>query len=297
MLEDFNIKIGINPIIWTNDDFEDLGGEIPLEDCLSEMKKADYEGTELGRKFPKEAENLKNTLMEYGLELVSGWHSTYLATNTFESEKEKFLSHMKRIKYCGSDFIILAECSYDIHSDPQKPLKFEDAKILDDKEWKNLISGLEEFSRIAKNKDMKCVYHHHMGTVIQNQKEIDHLMDDTNELMLLADTGHMAVAGIDPLQNFIKYGSRIGHVHLKNIRSEIVDKTQKENWSFEQAVRSGIFTVPGDGGLDYIPIFKQLKESNYKGWLVVEAEQDPTKANPLEYAAKAREYLKNTIGK
>jgi inosose dehydratase len=149
---------------------------------------------------------------------------------------------------------------------------------------------------MAQDEGLKLVYHHHMGTAIQSLKEIDRLMENTKNLSLLGDTGHLAFAGENPLGVFKKYKTRLGHVHLKNIRPEIVKQARTQNYSFEKAVKEGVFTVPGDGGISYQPIFELLKEIQYEGWMVVEAEQDPKKAKPLECAMKARDYIRKAAG-
>ncbi|MCC6277992.1 MAG: myo-inosose-2 dehydratase [Oligoflexia bacterium] len=288
-----NVKIGAQPIIWSNDDFKDLGGQTPLETCLAEMREAGYRGTELGHKFPKNPSELKPILQTYGLALISGWHSTYLAENSLESEIESFKEHLNFLAAMGSRVVIVAECSRRIYADPAKALmfNFKDNDSMTDSEWKKVSQGLEHFAELAGEKDMKVAYHHHMGTVIQNLEQIDRLMETTKHLSLLGDTGHLAFAGENPLGVFKKYASRMSHVHLKNVRFGVVAQAQANGWSFEQAVREGVFTVPGDGGIDYEPIFEVLENAKYQGWLVVEAEQDPEKAKPFEFAKKGREYI------
>ncbi len=291
------VKVAAQPIIWSNDDFHDLGGTTSLETCLREMKDAGYEGTELGHKFPKDSKKLTGILREFGLQLVSGWHSTYLADRDFREETEDFKKHLTFLKEMGSPVVIVAECSDRVYHTPGKALSFDFAtEPFSDRQWKRITSGLEQFAQMAAGEGMKLVYHHHMGTGVQNRRQIDRLMNDTKDMWLLGDTGHLAFAGENPYEIFETYKNRIGHVHLKNVRPEVVRKARSDRWSFDKAVREGVFTVPGDGGIDYRPIFKILNDVNYSGWFVVEAEQDPAKANPFEYAKKGREYIKKVAG-
>lgn len=291
------IKIGAQPIIWSNDDFKDLGGETPLIQCLAEMREAGYRGTELGHKFPKDSEELKGILGRYDLDLISGWHSTYLAEESFYSEKMNYAAHLQFLSEMGCKVVILAECSRRVYNDPNKALIWNfGAEVFNEDEWKKISHGLDEFSKMATDLGMTAVYHHHMGTGIQNLKQIDRLMDTTQHLQLLGDTGHLTFAGENAFEVFRKYKSRIKHVHLKNIRPEVVSQARKESWTFDKAVRAGVFTVPGDGGIDYKPIFDIMKSVNYEGWMVVEAEQDPYKANPFKYAKRGREYIHDTLG-
>jgi inosose dehydratase len=297
MLDSKNVRIAAQPIIWSNDDFHDLGGHIPLEQCLGEMREAGYVGTELGHKFPKDAAKLKPILARFGLELVSGWHSTYLAEKDFESEKRDFLAHLNFLGEMGSKVVIVAECSGRVYNDGKKKLDWEFRnEPFAPEQLKQIFTGLDEFARIAEDRGMKLVYHHHMGTGIQNLAQIDRLMNATRSVWLLGDTGHLAFAGENPELVFRKYLGRIGHVHLKNIRPDVVARARQEKMSFERAVRDGVFTVPGDRGIDYKPIFEMLSQNGYSGWMVVEAEQDPEKANPFGHARMARAYIRQTAG-
>ena len=292
-----NVQIAAQPIIWSNDDFHDLGGETSLETCLGEMREAGYAGTELGHKFPKDATVLKSILSKFGLQLVSGWHSSYLAEAPLPQERESFRQHLSFLKQMGSPVVIVAECTRRNYNDPYNNLSWSHSVDFFSKdEWERIFAGMDEFAQMAEDQGMSLVYHHHMGTGIQNLGQIDRLMSGTRKLQLLGDTGHLAFAGEDPLAVFKTYMSRIRHVHLKNVRPQVVDQARKEKWSFERAVFQGVFTVPGDAGIDYRPIFELLRASDYKGWLVVEAEQDPKKANPFQYATMARNYLRQELG-
>jgi len=298
-LNPLDVKVGAQPIIWSNDDFTELGGNIELETCLEEMKTAGYAGTELGRKFPKDPTELKRLLTKYDLELISGWHSTYLLAKNYQDERKKFRSHLTFLKEMECSVAIVAECTHRVYHNRSAPLDYRTTGIfLKEAQFKKLAEGLEEFSKMAANEGMKLVYHHHMGTVIQTLEEIESLLDRVPNIYLLADTGHLAFAGVEPLDVFERNIQRIAHVHLKNIRNQVGKTSTKNKSSFEQAVKAGVFTVPGadDGGIDYLPILKCLSDGNYRGWLVVEAEQDPIKANPLDYAKKARDYLREQAG-
>lgn len=291
------VRVGSQPINWSNDDFRDLGASIPLEQCLSEMRLAGYEGTELGHRFPREATALRQLLDRHGLALASGWHSTFLASRSYADEEKAFDAHLSLLKAAGSRVVIVAECTLAIHSDGQRPLRFAPgADLLDEGAWAKVYAGLDRLAERAAAEGMKVAYHPHMGTVIQDRGDVDRLMERTRQLGLLLDTGHLAFAGADPVAVLRDHGARVGHVHLKNIRPAIVAEARLKGWSFEAAVRAGVFTVPGDGGLDFRPIFERLTDQRYAGWWIVEAEQDPAKANPLEYARMGRSYIRETAG-
>ena len=128
-------------------------------------------------------------------------------------------------------------------------------------------------------------FHHHMGTIVESDEEVGLLMRHTGPAVgLLYDTGHSAFAGGDPVALVRRHVGRIVHVHCKDTRPEVLARARAEDLSFMQAVVDGIFTVPGDGSIDYRTILQVLADHGYAGWLVVEAEQDPAKAHPLTYA-------------
>lgn len=315
MLKGLDIRIGAQPIIWSNDDFHELGGDIPLERCLREMGEAGYAGTELGHKFPRDPDALARALRPHGLQLVSGWHSTHLASRELEEEKRDFARHLDLLSAIGSRVAIVAECTRRNYNDPGSPL-LGGKPALDDGEWTRLAEGLEALAELAAGKGLRLAYHHHMGTVVQDSSEIERLMGLTRTAGLLADTGHMAFAGVDPVRVLREYAGRIAHVHLKNVRPHIVERVREERLSFAEAVKRGVFTVPGDcdpggvqspapsgsalgrrgSGIDFTPIFRSLRDAGYKGWMIVEAEQDPRDAEPLRYARKAREYIREAAG-
>lgn len=170
---------------------------------------------------------------------------------------------------------------------------------MNDEEWKLLTEGLNRLGKLSLEKyGVSLTFHHHMGTVVQTAAETDRLMAETDPayVSLLYDSGHFAYCGEDPVELVKRYAARIKHVHLKDIRPEVVEQVKKEHMSFLDGVRAGAFTIPGDGCIDFTPIFQVLEETGYTGYMVVEAEQDPAKANPLEYAIRARKYIAEKTG-
>lgn len=296
MLDPKKVKLGIAPIAWTNDDLPDLGGENTFEQCVSEMALAGFAGCEIGNKYPKDGETLKKALDLRGLTICNRWFSTFLITKPFEETANPFREELRFLHGLGAKVIGVSEQSYSIQGLSQ-PI-FEGKHVMDDREWELLCDGLNRLGKIAQEEGMTLTFHHHMGTVVQNEDEIDRMMEHTDPAVfrLLYDTGHLTYCGIDALKIVKKYASRIGHVHLKDIRPDKVEQVKKERLSFLDGVRLGAFTVPGDGCIDFAPIFRVLEDAGYEGWMVVEAEQDPAKANPLEYAMKARAYIREKTG-
>ncbi len=285
-------RIGINPIGWTNDDFHDLGDATSLESCLDEIRAAGYAGCELGRKFPRDAVQLQALLAPRSLRLVSGWHSTYVLERDQDDEARALDVHLDLLSALGCRVAIVAECSRRTYNDATSPMRFGSAApALSDADSTRLAEGLERLAERAAGRGMRLAYHHHTGTCIQERDALDALMHRTRALALLVDTGHLALAQASPTDVITAYGTRVAHVHLKNVRPEIVRAAHAAPMSFATAVRRGVFNVPGDGGIDFAPVLAALDACGYDGWLVVEAEQDPSITPALQAAGAARAYL------
>lgn len=277
------VRIGINPITWTNDDFPELGGDTPLEVCLSETKQAGYSGTELGGKFPRKSAELKPIMERYGLAVISGWYDGRCDEKSVEAEMEAITPHLQLLKDMGSKYVVYADTSRGRLGAIWDPISKRPS--LQPDEWPLYGNKLTALAERMAEFGMRMAFHHHMGTIVETDAEIDLLMKHTGEAVgLLYDTGHSSFSGGDPLQLVKKHVKRIVHVHCKDPRKAILEQARAEDMSFMDAVLAGIFTVPGDGSIDYLPILRVLADANYSGWLVVEAEQDPRKANPLTYA-------------
>ena len=288
-----SIKLGVAPIAWSNDDMPELGGETTLEQCLSEASKAGFTGIESGGKFPKNSKELIPKLEKENLQLCSGWYGATLLKNTPKEEFKLMREQMDLFKDCKSPCMVFAEVTNSVQGDPKTPLS-KKPKLSED-EWKLLISRINEISKMMIDENMPLAYHHHMGTVIETEDETRRLIESTSDsVKLLIDTGHMLFAGGNSIKLTEDFMERIIHVHCKDIRKDVLEKSLKNDSTFRQAFLDGAFTVPGDGCIDYKPFLTVLKNRNYEGWLVVEAEQDPAKANPFEYAKIGYDYLSKT---
>lgn len=293
------VRFGVTPTLWANDDFLDIDIGIPFGQIVSEMALAGYAGCSRGHKYPQNPEKLKAELELRGLSMSEPWVSTYF---TIQSMYEQTLASFDReidflLKMRSGD-MVLAELG---HSSHQQPIALvPNAPCFSDEQWRRLGDGLNTLGAKAKKHDIKMCYHHHMGTGVMTMEHVARLAEltDPNLVSLCLDTGHLHFAGGDNLEFIERYSDRIKHVHLKNIRQPVMDRALKENMSFKEAILAGVFTVPGDreGCLDFGRILRALASKGFGGWLVVEAEQDPAKAPPLRYAKMAREYLRETTG-
>lgn len=296
MLDKNKVKLGIAPIAWTNDDMPDLGKENTFEQCVSEMALAGFTGCEIGNKYPKDPDVLKKALDLRGLQICNAWFSTFLTTKPYEETEKGFIEHITFLKKMGAKVVGISEQGHSIQG-TDKAI-FEEKYVMNDHEWDLLCTGVNNLGKIAKDMGIRLTYHHHMGTVVQTEAEIDRLMANTDPEVfgLLFDSGHLAYCGEDYMSVLNKYIDRVWHVHLKDIRPDKIAEVKKNHMSFLQGVRLGTFTVPGDGAIDFAPIFDVLAQHDYEGYVLVEAEQDPAVANPLEYALKARKYIAEKAG-
>jgi inosose dehydratase len=289
------VRIGINPLTWTNDDLPALGEENSLEKCLTEAKQAGYEGVELGRKFPRDAATLGPILERHKLRLVSGWYSARLLERSVEEEIKAMRPHQGLLKALGANAMVFAEVSRCVHGDRSIPLSKRPRMA--EKEWTPWCERVDAVARYLDGQGMKMAYHHHMGTVIETEDEVDRMMGSTRSVGLLLDTGHLTVAGGDPMRALERHAKRITHVHCKDVRKDKLAEARKRDSSFLDAVLGDVFAVPGDGSIDFEPILAGLAKRGYASWLVVEADQDPAKAHPLTHARIGHDCLKSLATK
>jgi len=282
------VRIGANPIGWSNDDLKEIGGDTPLETCLAEARQAGVEGMELGNKFPREATALKAALAPFGLACVGGWHSIELLRRSAREEFDLAKPHRDLLKAMGTEVFIVAETSNAIHGDRAKPLSQRPRLPVGD--WKGYGARITELAERLAEEGLKLCYHHHMGTIVESEADIDALMAQTKApAHLLLDTGHATWGGSDPAVLGRRYRARISHVHCKDVRADKMAEARAGDWSFLDSILGkgadlGVYTVPGDGMIDFAAVFGELK--GYSGWVVLEAEQDPKKAPAFPYAKK-----------
>jgi inosose dehydratase len=284
------IRFGVAPIAWTNSDLPQLGGNTSLETCLQESRTAGYSGTETGVKFPMDANVLGPILEKYGLSLVSGWFSGELLQGSVEREKDRISAQMATFKSLAASVLIYAETSGSVQARQDQGISRRPRLSDDDfRDYGRKLTALAEWMAAQQ---MPMSYHHHMGTVIESRREIDLLMANTGPTVgLLLDTGHLTYAGADVLQTTQRHSRRINHVHCKDVRPDVLQRARQQDMSFLDAILAGVFTVPGDGMIDYYAFARLLADIGYSGWAVVEAEQDPLKAPPAKYSQMGYRHL------
>ncbi|KVA74509.1 myo-inosose-2 dehydratase [Burkholderia ubonensis] len=290
----FEFRIGINPLSWMNDDLPSLGGETPLAVALTEGRDIGYEGFELGNKFPREPQALKALLGEYGLSLVSGWYSGRLAQRSVDDEIAAVGPHLDLLAQNGATVMVYGEVADTIQGAPV-PL-YQRPRFTTDAQWDGYAERLDAFARYTLSRGVRVAYHHHMGAYVETPADVDRLMAATSDAVgLLFDAGHITFAGGDPAEVLKRHIARVCHVHCKDVRPAVIRLARNRNWSFLDAVINGAFTVPGDGAIDFATLIDLLKRHGYRGWLVVEAEQDPVVAPSYAYAQKGYRTLRALV--
>jgi inosose dehydratase len=290
----FEVRIGINPISWSNDDLPSLGGETPLEVALREGKSIGYEGFELGNTFPRESKALGRVLAGHGLALVSGWYSGRLATRSVAEEIASVDAHLRLLADNGATVMVYGEVADSIQGSPV-PL-YKRPRLFGDVAWKGYADRVTAFARHTLAHGVRLAYHHHMGAYVQSPEDVDALMSRVgDEVGLLFDSGHMTFAGGDPVAMLRKHVARVCHVHCKDVRPSVLQLARNRQWSFLEAVINGAFTVPGDGAVDFRALLSILRDHGYRGWLVVEAEQDPSVAPSFRYARMGYDHLRGLV--
>ena len=281
------IRWGVSPIAWANDDMPELGGDTPLDSILADIRDVGFEGVELGGKFPRDAATLKPLLNSYGLDLIGGWYSGSLLVQDADAEIDALQDHLRLLKAMGSSVFVFAETSNAVHGDRAVPLT--GAPRLAARDWKTFGARMTDVADYVKSEGLKFAYHHHLGTVVETAGDVDAFIAATGPSVgLTLDTGHAALGGVNSLAIIRDHPGRVAHVHCKDVRWETFTKQKSRGSSFLDGVLAGMFTVPGDGGIDYAEVMQALKRMDYSGWIVIEAEQDPAVAEPRTYGVTGR---------
>ncbi len=278
-----SIRFGVSPIAWINDDLPELGGDTPVETVLRDAHALGFEGIELGGKFSRDAVRLGAELGAHELALIGGWWSAALLVRSVEEEIEALQPHLRLLEALGSGVFILAECSNTVHGDRRRPLSA--TPTLPEEQWPLFGKRLSDLAGYLEDRGLRLAYHFHLGTVVDGEDDIERFVTHTDRSVgFVVDTGHAALGGIDVERLIRKHPDRVAHVHTKDVRRQVFEDNRRRDGSFLDGVLAGMFTAPGDGDLDFRGSARALLDIDYTGWVVVEAEQDPARADPRVYS-------------
>jgi inosose dehydratase len=290
-----SVRFGVSPIAWINDDLPELGGETPVETVLRDAHALGFEGIELGGKFSRDPVQLGTQLSAHELTLIGGWWSAALLTRTVDEEIEALESHLQLLEALGSGVFIVAECSNSIHGDRRRPLTA--TPRLPEEQWPGFGNRLNALARYVEDQGLRLAYHFHLGTVVDGEDDIERFVAHTDPSVgFVVDTGHAAGGGIDAERLIRSHPDRVAHVHTKDIRRQVFDDNLERGGSFLDGVLAGMFTTPGDGDLDFRGVAQALIDIGYGGWIVVEAEQDPARADPRAYGRIGLDTMRGLLG-
>jgi inosose dehydratase len=277
------IRFGVSPIAWINDDMPELGGDTPLDQVLGDARAIGFDGIELGGKFPRDPAALRSLLARFQLALAGGWYGARLLTRTARDEIAALQPHLELLQALDCRVFIIAETSNAIHGDRSHPLSA--GPRLDRSAWARFGERLTEVADSVAACGLRLAYHHHLGTVVETGDDIERLLLATGPSVgFTLDTGHAALGSADAVSLIRSHPQRVAHVHCKDVRGKVFQRLKSEDGSFLSGVLQGMFTVPGDGDLDFGRLMQALAAIDYSGWIVVEAEQDPARADPRRYA-------------
>ena len=291
-----SIQIGISPIAWQNDDLPDITADFTMEQALREAREIGYTGVERGQRMPHDTVGLRTYLDQYDIALCGGWCSGAMLVNDLETEQTVVQQQVDQFIALNAPCIVYAECSNTIQGKQLTPVN--DRPVLSKDEVMAYGAKLTDLAKWMADQGMPMAYHHHMGSIIESEDDVNWLMEGSGpELRLCFDTGHLLFGGGDVMATLNRWGDRVHHVHFKDIRPDVVADVRANDRSFLDAVIAGAFTVPGDGCIDFQAVADALKSMDYAGWIVVEAEQDPAKAPPYKYSKLGYDHIIDVCGK
>ncbi|MFZ2624166.1 MAG: myo-inosose-2 dehydratase [Propionibacterium sp.] len=289
------ITWGMHPISWRNDDIPEVGEWNTLDTLLDDLVTLGFSGTECAGFFPS-AQEVREKVDARGLKIAAQWFSSYIVRDGVDAVLKDFEEKCRYLEALGATRVVVSEQTGSVQGIRDVCI-FDNKPILGEDEWTKLAKGLNVLGEVAHQHGLELVYHHHLGTVVMTAAETKRLMDmtDPGKVSLLFDTGHAFVGDGSVMPILEQNIDRIKHVHFKGVRPRKMEESKRANRSFLDSFLAGMFTVPGDGAIDFREPYRFLVDHGYRGWILVEAEQDPDIAKPLMYGGLARDYIESTL--
>lgn len=296
------IKVGTAPVSWGIMEVEGWNAGSAYGKVLDEMAQAGYEGTELGPYgyLPTDPERLIAELSSRGLKLVSAFVPIHLAdSKRHEADFHEALKVGVLLAQSGARFIVLADEMGGARMSVAGRVN-EERDGMTSHQWSGAVEILSRIAIACRDLGLATAFHHHAGTLVETPTEIERLCESTDPslIRLCLDTGHYMYGGGDPVEAVKKYGPRILHFHLKDVRSDTLRSVREDGVGFLEAVRRGVFCELGEGAVDFPAVIKGLISVDYQGWALVEQDVDAAQpgVNPYASAVRSRQYLSRVIG-
>jgi len=297
------IRIGTAPVSWGIMEVEtSWQRQQTFGSVLDEMVSAGYAGTELGPWdfLPTDPVKLTAELSRRNLRLISAFVPIALAEPEHHKEGiESALATARLLAACDAPVMVLADAMYERRMAIAGAV-VEERDGLTEQQWDTAAGLLEDVARKAKALGVRSAFHHHAGTYVETPRETEQLLSrtDPNLLGLCLDTGHYLYGGGDPVEVARRYAARIWHLHLKDLRIDVLDRVRSNRIGFLDAVSQGIFCELGAGAVDLLGVIRVLQAGGYDGWAVFEQDVDLGQpgVEPLKSAARSRQYLRDAAG-
>ena len=298
------VRIGTAPISWGACEIPGWGDQVPYAQVLDEMHQAGYVGTELGPPgyLPGDATVLKRELALRALAPIGAfWPVTLHDESLHDDAIESAIETIELLAAIGAPVLVLADAGGDMRTAVAGRVPADGSASFSDDEWARFADGANEIARSAREVGIITAFHPHAGSYIESPNEIEMLLGQTDADLvgLCLDTGHIAYGGSDVVDISRRHGDRIRHVHLKDLRSDVLRSAVDRGIEFRDAVGEGVFAPLGDGSLDLRGVLRALDAVSYAGWLVVEQDVRlgvTPSADPKASAKRSRAFLREAIG-
>jgi len=255
-------RIAGAPISWGVCEVPGWGYQLDVTTVLGQMRELGLGATELGPEgfLAADAEEKASQLRSYGLRAVGGFLPVLLHDPAHDPlpDVERFIDACVAI---GGKVVVLAAYT---GGDG-----YDDRPVLDDEGWAVLLGNLDRIDTLATSRDVVAALHPHVGTMVESGNETERVLEGSR-IGLCVDTGHLVVAGADPVALTAEHPSRVVHVHLKDVDADIAARVRAGETTFGAAVRAGMFRPLGDGDVGIAEMVRTLENAGYDGWYVLE---------------------------
>jgi inosose dehydratase len=272
------------------------------EKMLDEMVWAGYNGTELGPYgfFPTDASVLKPQLEKRNLKLLGSFVPVVLSD---PASAGIAVEHIRKVgdllATLKAPFLVLADAQSDERNRISGRVPSDGSAGLTAAQWKNVAHVVEEAAKVSADFGLDLVFHPHVATYVETPEECERFYDVTSHtgIGLCLDTGHCEFGGGDTVTEAAKFASVLRFLHIKDCDNKVLEEARRKKLNFEQAIEEKVFTIIGQGSIDFPGLFRLLDKNNYNGWMVIEQDVKfgATVVPPAESVAASLRYLHGVV--